>query len=608
MAVPHGKDSRGSKKWNEGESKKQERQNRRDDAERVRVSQADLLRRADRRVKEGTQQARKTEADKDGASESTELPARWTVQVSNAVSGQDLGQYLMAPTDLVQDLKSKICSRVCPARPWAVNGQVLRESQVLPEAYALKEAGVGDGSELQFVSLSPMQNIADMGRSEPLLLPDVIQQALDQCKFKAYQPQVEWVLGNFTVRESQAELEQDWKRACEEEHVVCEDLTSEGRSDPWLQIRDGHLGALRDDLFVMACKHEKGILQFDYFGFNDGFLPPDTPPQGWQAKDSHGDLRGRRAAPLLSPAAVRVGPNHFVSCFTASTQSLALPCSILALKSEGLEVVEVVSAGSLHGSALRVGFDLLLAVQSVKTLKVGLVAVFFHPLMTHAATTVDASSKEFSQRHFDHMLFMDLLDASACQHVDQVLVMWHVDLVRTLMFTLSPVALAFRNFRKQLAKLWLPDCETRIQSFNQLLQHELVTEAPLEPLLMELPKTVCANPSCPAGTDCAKHEHLFHRSIAPLCPGGAMCPRNATGARRRPCRRHHCRGPPAAIPRCNCVRLWCPTATGDRWLAKAKAKAKSKSKGYAGSEHEDAGMGGLAGLRKILDSIKTSTA
>ena len=46
-----------------------------------------------------------------------------------------------------------------------------------------------------------------------------------------------------------------------------------------------------------------------------------------------------------------------------ASQQLALPCSLLALKSEGFEVLEVLSADRLHGFGLRVAFDLLLAVR-----------------------------------------------------------------------------------------------------------------------------------------------------------------------------------------------------------------------------------------------------
>ena len=311
------------------------------------------------------------------------------------------------------------------------------------------------------------------------------------------------------------------------------------RSDPWLQLIEGHSGACRHDSYVMTCKYEKSTLHLAFSGFNDGsFVPFPEAPHGWHARNSHGDQLGKQAAPLFWPVNVR--QNLPVDCFQTSNQQLALPCAILALQAEGYQVLEVLAADRLHGFGLRAGIDLLLAVKSLQTLKTSIAAVYFHPLMTGGAFGIDNMEK-FSHQHFDHNLFEDVLDAALCEHINLVLAMWHIDLIRTLQWTLSSIPSALRRFRRQLAKQWFVDSETRIEHFNSLLQQELMVQKALEPLLLELPKTVCPNLSCPAGTDCAKHHHLFQIPVSRICPGGEKCPRNHP-KRKLPCRRHHCRG------------------------------------------------------------------
>ena len=313
------------------------------------------------------------------------------------------------------------------------------------------------------------------------------------------------------------------------------------RWDPWLQLIEGHSGACRHDSYVMTCKYEKNTLHLAFSGFNDGsFVPFTAAPHGWHARNSHGDQLGKQAAPLFRPR-VNVPQNLPVDCFQTSNQQLALPCAILALQAEGYQVLEVLAAERLHGFGLRAGIDLLLAVKSLQTLKTCVVAVYFHPLMTGGAFGMGKYMEKFSHQLFDRHLFEDVLDAALCEHINLVLAMWHIDLIRTLQWTLSSIPSALRRFRRQLAKQWFADSETRIEHFNSLMQRELMVQKALEPLLLELPKTVCPNLSCPAGRDCGKNDHLFQVSISPICRGGDKCLRNYP-ERKLPCRLHHCRG------------------------------------------------------------------
>ena len=284
----------------------------------------------------------------------------------------------------------------------------------------------------------------------------------------------------------------------------------------------------------MTCKYKKNTLHLAFYGFNDGsFVPFTEAPHGWHARNSHGDQLGKQAAPLFQPR-VNVRQNLPVDCLQTSNQQLALPCAILALQAEGYQVLEVLAAERLHGFGLRAGIDLLLAVKSLQTLKTCVAAVYFHPLMTGDAFGIGDMEK-FSHRHFDRHLFEDVLDAALCEHIHLVLAMWHIDLIRTLQWNLSSIPSALRRLRRQLAKQWFADSETRIEHFNSLMQRELMVQKALEPLLLELPKTVCPNLSCPAGRDCGKNDHLFQFSVSPICHRGGKCQRNH-------CRGHHCRG------------------------------------------------------------------
>ncbi|CAE7751062.1 unnamed protein product [Symbiodinium sp. CCMP2592] len=537
---------------------------------------------------------------------------KWSMTVSNAISGETIGQYLMAPTDLVQDLKDRVESQLCPGRSWAANGRLLHQTQVLSEALMLKEAQIQESSELQYLSHIPV--LEDEGRiiprSDVFLLPEVMKQVLDSCKLQPYQPKVQWVLDAVIAKQSQEELEQQWKDMSEEPGVQCEDLRPDMMpvppASPWLQFREGHRGACRKRFYIMMCEFEKGVLKFSYVIFNNGsYMPVENPPLGWLPPGSLGDADGKHAAPLLRP--IRAGGwRPSVDCFMTSSQNLALPCAILALQSEGYEVMEVVAADRLHGYGVRAGFDLVLAVKSLKTLQTSVLPVYFHPLMTSAATTID-DMNTFSRRYFDNRLFDDYLDAAVCESVQHVLVLWHIDLVQTLRWTLAPIPAAFRSFRRQLAKQWFPDSDIRIDNFNKLLQQQLFVQNSLEPSLLDLPKTVCANPSCPAGADCSKHHHLFQISVARICPGGDRCRRNRF---KRPCYGHHCRGQPnpqqvGPMP-CNCVQLWAPTATSAPWSPpKPKAKAKGK-KDKASVDDYDELPKGLDALCKFLSSVRTT--
>ena len=144
---------------------------------------------------------------------------KWRIDVSNAVSGESLGHYLLFPTDLLQDLKEKVQSQLCSDRPWSVNGRLLHQTRVLQEAMTLKDAGIEGPCELQYLLQSKDLEGEILPRNELLLVPEVIQQVLDFCKLKVYQPKVEWVLDEFLTLESQKEVEEVWQKICEDEEV-----------------------------------------------------------------------------------------------------------------------------------------------------------------------------------------------------------------------------------------------------------------------------------------------------------------------------------------------------------------------------------------------------
>lgn len=144
---------------------------------------------------------------------------KWRIDVSNAVSGESLGHYLLFPTDLLQDLKEKVQSQLCLDRPWSVNGRLLHQTRVLQEAMTLKDAGIEGPCELQYLLQSKDLEGEILPRNELLLVPEVIQQVLDFCKLKVYQPKVEWVLDEFLTLESQKEVEEVWQKILEDEEV-----------------------------------------------------------------------------------------------------------------------------------------------------------------------------------------------------------------------------------------------------------------------------------------------------------------------------------------------------------------------------------------------------
>lgn len=217
-----GKDDRGSKKQSDLSKHKdaeQRKEDRREDRRwaTTEVERSEVKTEQTAPEKDHSQQVSKTEVEPKGT---------WTVEVSIAVSAQSLGQFVISPLDLVQDLKARIASQLCPTRPWAVNGKLLHGSSVLEEKDSLKDAGVEDSSDLQFLSLMTVSREDALPRNELLLLPEVLNQVLNPCTIKAYQPKVQWVLESFVTRGSDAELEQDWAHASAREGVQCEDLTN----------------------------------------------------------------------------------------------------------------------------------------------------------------------------------------------------------------------------------------------------------------------------------------------------------------------------------------------------------------------------------------------
>ena len=154
---------------------------------------------------------------------------KWRIDVLNAVSGESLGHYLLFPTDLLQDLKEKVQSQLCLNRPWSVNGRLLHQTRVLQEAMTLKDAGIEGPCELQYLFQCKDLEGQILPRDELLLIPEVIQQVLDFCKLKVYQPKMEWFLDEFLTLESQKEVEEVWQKIREDEEV-CQDLRSNERS------------------------------------------------------------------------------------------------------------------------------------------------------------------------------------------------------------------------------------------------------------------------------------------------------------------------------------------------------------------------------------------
>ena len=103
-AMAEGKDDRGTKKWR-SEGFDNQRENKRVALEQARrdVHEAKTLPTKLQKASTSTRQKSKTETEKEDNQQEM-----WTIHVSNAVSGEGIGKYVLAPTDLVQDLKTKL--------------------------------------------------------------------------------------------------------------------------------------------------------------------------------------------------------------------------------------------------------------------------------------------------------------------------------------------------------------------------------------------------------------------------------------------------------------------------------------------------------------------
>ena len=167
----------------------------------------------------------------DTKEDETERLGKWCITVSNAVSGITVGQYFMAPSDSVRDLKDKVQLQLRPDRPWAVNGRLLHQTEELLETVVLKDVNFQELYELQFLLQTSLEDEMNQmyPRSEVLVLPEVVQKVLDGCKLQAYCPEVQWVLDAVTASKSQEEIEELWKEICEDESIGCEDLRQDER-------------------------------------------------------------------------------------------------------------------------------------------------------------------------------------------------------------------------------------------------------------------------------------------------------------------------------------------------------------------------------------------
>ena len=510
------------------------------------------------------------------------------VHVAHALTGASLGSYQVYLTDSVQDLKTQIAQRTNAERPWAADFKLLCQTDLLQEATLLKDAQLAEPIELQYLVSTNTQSLE---RNDLVLIPEVIQKCLDPCTAKVYKPNVRWALKDFIFRASEAELLADWHRE-KQGDVSLHDLTDRtGPREPWLQLKEGHLGVRRDRHSVLSCEFRDGCLTFSYFAFKHSYQPPSTEaaPRGWHAEGSPGDMAGRASAPFLSP---RRHLHPAIYSPAATTRQLALPCAIAALRFEGLQVDEVLAADHLYGFGLGVEFDLLLAVRANAAVPASIVAVYFHVLQLPFDGKVNAFDQSFSDLILGRAVFEDFLNAAACESIAQVLVLWYADQARALRWYLSPVSSAFKNFRLRLAEEWLqPNGDERLCRFNELLRQDLAAQPPMEPILVDLPKNTCANALCRAGRQCMKHFHLFQ------VPYVAMCEPTCT---RKGCPKHHCKGPVGPAPFC-CVQLWQPRATSDPWMPKEKKKPDKKAKQQ---QAPTAVHTGLAAVGRVLEAIK----
>ncbi|CAE7464501.1 unnamed protein product, partial [Symbiodinium pilosum] len=206
--------------------------------------------------------------------------------------------------DSVQDLRAQVARRINAERPWTADGKLLFGTQILEDAVLLKDADLADPCELQFLAAARGQALE---RSDLVLLPEVVQKFLDPCQVRPYKPDVQWVLKDFAIRSTEQELVADWQRESEREDVLRWDQTDPtSRFEPWLQLKEGHLGVRRNRHTVLSCDCHNGCFHFSYYGFiNPTHRPKEmedpSVPSGWHPDGSFEDARGMASAPLLYP-------------------------------------------------------------------------------------------------------------------------------------------------------------------------------------------------------------------------------------------------------------------------------------------------------------------
>ena len=507
-------------------------------------------------------------------------PETLELHVTHALTGTSLGHFRPSASDSVQELKLEIGRKINAQRPWSASGKLLYQNQVLQETTRLKDIRFEDPIELQYILEAAGEALA---RTDLVLLPEVVQNLLNPCTLKQYQPNIRWVLKDFAIRGTQDELVEDWRRESERDGAVLDDLTDDtSHRQPWMQLSEGCLGVRRDRFHVFSCSCLQGCLTFSYYAYT-GTFQAEPGDHGWHERDSQIDKAKQEV--LLSPEG---GCHHpYVRSRSVVARQLALPCAMTVLQRQGLELLEVLAADSLHGFGLRLGCDLVLATRSKES--TSLVAVYFHLFQLPYAAKLDMFDKDFSNRYFGRGVFMSNLDAAVADKISQVLVLWYSDQAMALRWYLGSIPSTFRDFRRHLAKAWMPD--SQFHSFNDLFNSQMCVE-PLEPLLVELPKNTCANALCKAGTDCRKHFHLSQVPFVPRCRRENCTGTVKVGRRSVLCDRHHCVGGARLGPPACCLQLWQAVSTSDPWKPKAKAKAK--------------GHRGLQALGAMLEAVRFS--
>lgn len=319
-------------------------------------------------------------------------------------------------------------------------------------------------SELQFVKEQVGQPM--LSNIMLVLVPEVVLNTLNPCHVKRFSTNVQWHLDEFVLRPSLAELDTDWKQVCSRsEENTFWDMT-EGPRAPWIQFRQGHAGGKRFNDFVLVCSLQENTMSFCYYAFVHDVPASDHFDDGEFQPTWHS---GSGISPCLSPSlfpGLQVIP--LLSANRSAEKHLSLPCAIMALRSVGLEVLEVLSSSHLHGYGLTALFSLLLSVKD----SASIIAVKFRSLQVPVASKVDILGSKYDHLFADD-LFNTLLEAAVFDSSVQVLVLWHSDQSRALRWYLGPVPLAFRNFRRLLVNAWFPvDGDKRIEYFNRLARAE----------------------------------------------------------------------------------------------------------------------------------------